>query len=106
MTVDKKRLGERIREARRAKQLTQETLAERIDVTPFYVGEIERGVKTPSLDVFVRLLEALDVSADTLLRDSVAAVEGDRVLNARLARLTPSQRATVYALVETYIAHM
>ena len=106
MSINKARLGERIREARRKKGLTQEVLAELVDVTPFYMGELERGVKTPSLDVFVRLLEALDVSADTLLRDSVAPPEGDRVLASRLERLTPAERATVYALVEAYVNHM
>ena len=106
MSINKARLGERIREARRSKGMTQEVLSELVEVTPFYMGELERGVKTPSLDVFVRLLEALDVSADTLLRDSVAPVEGDRVLASRLSHLSPTQRAAVYALVEAYMAHM
>jgi len=65
--VDKLTMGDRIRAARKKMNLTQEALAEKVDVTLYYMGEIERGVKTPSLDLFIRLVEALDVSADYLL---------------------------------------
>ena len=69
--MDKLTIGDRIRAARKEQKLTQETLAERVDVSPYYIGEIERGTKTPSLDLFIKLVEALNVSADYLLRDTV-----------------------------------
>ena len=60
--MDKLMIGDRIKAARKKLNLTQEALAERVDVTLYYMGEIERGVKTPSLDLFIRLVEVLDVS--------------------------------------------
>ena len=47
-------------------------LAEKADLSVNYVGDLERGVKTPSLDTFIRIVEALDAPADVLIRDSAA----------------------------------
>ena len=83
-------------------------MAERVDVTLYYMGEIERGIKTPSLDLFIRLVEVLDVSADYLLRDKVSMgnVYGDKRMARKLENLTPRQRAAVEALIDTYIEYL
>jgi transcriptional regulator with XRE-family HTH domain len=106
--VDKLTMGDRIKAARKKMHLTQEALAEKVDVTLFYIGEIERGVKTPSLDLFVRLIEVLDVSADYLLRDTVSTgnVYGDKRMARKLENLTPRQRAAVEALIDAYIEYL
>ena len=106
--MDKLTMGDRIRAARKKMNLTQEDLAEKVDVTLYYMGEIERGVKTPSLDLFIRLVEALDVSADYLLRDRVSTgnVYGDKRMARKLENLTPHQRSAVEALIDTYIEYL
>ena len=43
-------LGQRIREQRRKKGWTMDKLAEKADLSVNYVGDLERGVKTPRLD--------------------------------------------------------
>lgn len=106
--MDKLTMGDRIKSARKKINLTQEALAEKVDVTPFYIGELERGVKTPSLDLFIKLIEVLDVSADYLLRDkvSVGNVYGDKRMARKLENLTPRQRAALEALIDTYIEYL
>ena len=106
--MDKTTMGDRIRVARKAKQLTQEQLAEILDVTPYYMGELERGNKTPSLDLFIKLVENLNVSADYLLRDivSVGNVYGDTKMSRKLENLTPKQRVALEALIDTYIQYL
>lgn len=101
-------MGDRIREIRKKRGMTQEQLAEKIDVTLEYVSQIERGLKMPSMQVFVKLVEVLDVSADYLLRDSVSTrnLYGDKQLGARLERLTPKQRVALEALIDTYIEYL
>ena len=66
-------LGQRIREQRKEKGWTIEQFAERVDLSANYVGDLERGVKIPKLETFIRIVEVLDVSADVLIRDSVAS---------------------------------
>ena len=69
--MDKNILGSRICSARKEKKLTQEALAEKVDISLTYMGEIERGEKYPSMNVFIKLVEVLDVSADYLMRDKL-----------------------------------
>lgn len=69
--MDYKRLGERIREERRRLNLTQAQLAECIDISDTYMGAIERGERSLTLDTLVRLVNRLGVTVDYLLADSV-----------------------------------
>ena len=70
--MDLKAVGQRIKSAREAKNLTQEELAALVNLSPTHVSVIERGLKVTKLDTFVAIANALDVSADTLLIDVVA----------------------------------
>lgn len=60
-------MGARIRSRRREMGLTQEQLAEAAEVSPSFLGHIERGTRTASIDTLVRLCLALDTSADAML---------------------------------------
>ncbi|MCL2060758.1 MAG: helix-turn-helix transcriptional regulator [Oscillospiraceae bacterium] len=65
-------LGERIREERRRLRLTQSALAEQIDISDTYMGQIERGERSLTLDTLVRLANRLGVTIDYLLSDYVS----------------------------------
>ena len=69
--MDLKAVGQRIKAAREAKNLTQEELAALVNLSPTHVSVIERGLKVTKLDTFIAIANALDVSADTLLIDVV-----------------------------------
>ena len=101
-------MGDRIREARKAKGLTQEQLAEALELSVEFVGHIERGSKKPSIDVFKKIIEVLDVSADYLLRDSVSTgtLLGDNAIGRKIERLNPKQRVALEALIDTYIQYL
>ena len=75
--MDLRIVGLRIKEAREAKNLTQEDLAALVDLSPTHISVIERGLKAVKLDKFVAIANALDVSADRLLVDVVTrSVDG------------------------------
>ncbi len=57
----KQLLGARIQQLRKKRHLTQETLAEKLDITPNYLSGIERGRQSPSLDLLVKLARTLEV---------------------------------------------
>jgi transcriptional regulator with XRE-family HTH domain len=60
-------LGERIRELRKSKNLTQEALAFESDIDRSYVGGVERGERNLSFDKLCQIAHALgcDVAALT-----------------------------------------
>ena len=67
-------LGKRLREARQFRNITQEQLAEKADITRAMIGRYETTDQMPSLDTLLRISDALDVSTDFLLgrTDSIA----------------------------------
>lgn len=69
--MDLKAVGQRIKAAGEAKNLTQEELAALVNLSTTHVSVIERGLKVTKLDTFVAIANALDVSADALLIDVV-----------------------------------
>ena len=58
--MDLKAVGQRIKSAREAKNLTQEELAALVNLSPTHVSVIERGLKVTKLDTFVTIANALD----------------------------------------------
>ena len=66
----RKIIGEAIRKYRQRAALTQEKLAEKAELHPVYVGEVERGEQAVSVPALVRIAKALRVR----LRDLVAEV--------------------------------
>lgn len=69
--MDQKAIGKRIKSAREKKGLTQEQLAEQVNLSPMHISVIERGNKLPRLETLINIANVLDVSADTLLQDVV-----------------------------------
>ena len=89
--MDLKAVGLRIKEAREAKNLTQESLAAIVDLSTTHISVIERGLKTMRLDKFVAIPNALDVSADSLLSDVVTkSAEGQMNELSEAIRSLPS----------------
>jgi transcriptional regulator with XRE-family HTH domain len=59
-------LGERLRQAREARRLTLDDVAEAAEVTKGYVSKVERNQATPSVAVLVRICSVLDLSIGDL----------------------------------------
>ena len=68
-------IGLHIRKQRKTKKMTQADLAEAVGISVNYVGAIERGEKLPSLETFLAVLNALDLSADAVLSDALHIVK-------------------------------
>ncbi len=64
-------LGNKLAEARRAKNLTQEQLAEQLNVTRQAVSRWESDAAYPETEKIVRMAQILEVSCDYLLQDGV-----------------------------------
>jgi transcriptional regulator with XRE-family HTH domain len=68
-------MGERLREARRARALSLRTLAERLGVSPSLISQIETGRANPSVSTLYAIANELDVSLDELLFNDRRAPE-------------------------------
>ena len=72
MEIDYKAIGARIRRLRKNQGLTQQTLAELSHQEPSNISHIERGATKLSLPTIVNIANALGVTVDDLLCDSLA----------------------------------
>jgi transcriptional regulator with XRE-family HTH domain len=66
---DLRRLGERIREQRHAKGLTQESLAHSLDLSVAYVSLIERGGRNPPYTTVLAIARALGIAPGKIVTD-------------------------------------
>lgn len=73
MELDYQAIGIRIRRLRKAQRLTQQTLAEISNQEPSNISHIERGATKLSLPTLVSIANALEVTVDDLLCDSLPA---------------------------------
>lgn len=71
MELDYKAIGKRIKIARIQVDLTQEKLAEYVNLSPSHMSNIETGTTKVSLTTIVNIANALSVSVDDLLCDNV-----------------------------------
>ena len=70
-----KRIGSRLRARREARGLSQAKLAELVDVTPNFIGLLERGEKMPTVARLFALADVLSTKPGALLGDDAPADE-------------------------------
>ena len=64
-------LGKRIKQGRLRLDLTQYALAEEVGVSQNFLGDIERGIKAPSITTAIRLANVLNISLDVMFAESL-----------------------------------
>jgi transcriptional regulator with XRE-family HTH domain len=98
-------IGKNIRKYRLMKKLRQEDLAEKTDLTTNYIGMVERGEKIPSLETFIKIVNALGVSSDMVLTDVLETgyTVKNSMLNEKLEKLAPEDRNRIYEVIDTLV---
>ena len=86
--VDNYSIGKRLKELRREYGLSQERLALQAEITTAYLGQIERGIKNPTVVTVGRLCDALGISlAEFFSNQPTTPLENDQTLNQVLFEL-------------------
>ena len=89
-------IGEQIKLAREDAGITQEQLAEQVEVSPQYVSDLERGVVGVSIATLKRICISLQVSSDQILFGNKGTEDDHSLL---LAELTPEQKRTLTEII-------
>lgn len=106
--MNKLSIGDRIREIRKSKGLTQEHLAEKANMSVTFLGEIERNQKLPGLNIFMNIVTALDISADYILRDILPSGQqyvDDETIK-RLEKVSPKHRKIINDIIDAYLKNI
>jgi transcriptional regulator with XRE-family HTH domain len=63
-----KKIGNRIKEARNSKGLSQEEVAFRADMDRAYLSEIESGLKNLSVSVLLKICKAIEIKPEDIIK--------------------------------------
>ncbi len=103
---DKKELnieiGKRIRIARDKADITQETLAERTELSPQFISDLERGVVGVSVETLRRICTTLCVSSDEILFGNESETCLAAILD-RCSGLTQEQLAILCEIIDNFV---
>ena len=96
-------VGNNIRLFRQTRRLTQERLAELVNVSSSYIGYLERGIRAPSLDLLVRIGITLEVEPTVLFRTT--SEDTDPVLKKFNALVVGKDPIQIHFLYEVAVAY-
>lgn len=65
------RFGEKLRTLRNRQDLTLRQLSDMLGVSHSYVAKMERGEKTPNVEMVLKIARIFDVSTDVLIKDEL-----------------------------------
>ena len=107
--IDFVRMGTIIKQARINAGMTQEQLSESVDVTPAFIGHIERGERSVSLKTLFAIADKLDISFDHLLLQNVILDDTQQSIKAfeqLIKDKSPDAQKAVLDIVRTALKHI
>lgn len=93
-------MGKRIKQRRKELRLTQNVLAEKLQISNNHLSAIENGKGNASMEVFCNICIALDVTPDFLLMGEVHKNDVPGNITDMLSRCTDEELALVQHMVE------
>lgn len=87
MHIDYRQIGRYIKRARKMRSMTQEQLAEHLDVSIGYVSQVERGITKISLDLLAAIATVLDCEISFFI-DGVTMAQKNYLTDALLEQIS------------------
>lgn len=101
-----KQLGQRIRELRNERHMSQDELSFKAGISPAHLGQIERALKNPTIDTVAKIASALDVPVSSLFTmDSVSISSQSATIekiNAQLQNMTEEDQKDILRVVRIF----
>lgn len=103
MAIDYSVIGSRIKQARLAKNMTQEDLADKIDISVAFLSRVERGNSHINLKRLNQLCGLLDVSEGYLLNGASSSSENylDKEFTDLIKSVSPEKQKLIYNVAKT-----
>jgi transcriptional regulator with XRE-family HTH domain len=101
-------VGDRVREVRQARKLTQDQLAEKTGMSKGFISDLENGNRNVSSENLLRIANTLGASVDYLLKGSVDAAETTKtpvVIPPELSEAAERLKLTYTQTLELLEAH-
>ena len=98
------KIGKNIQAIRKSHGYTQEKLAEAIECSPRYIGDIEQDRSKPSYEVLVKMCNLFNIGLDEIFSEYLD-VKGKKTINSALFgfdKLKPNNQGTIIHMIEYF----
>lgn len=99
-------IGNRIRLEREKFDMTREKLAELLNLSPYFLGQIERGERKMSISTLVNISECLHISIDYLFFEQVNINTNNNVLHALINKCSEKEINVIESLIKLLLPHL
>lgn len=99
-------IGNRIRIERENFDMTREKLAELLNLSPYFLGQIERGERKMSINTLINISECLHISIDYLFFKQVNVNTNNNVLHSLINRCSEKEVSVIEALIKLILPHL
>lgn len=98
-------IGSKITELRKQKNWSQSDLAKAVDASRDIIGKYERGENSPSIEMAIKLADALDISVDYLLgKERFGKYDKETVERLQeIHNLDDGTRNTLFSIIDTFV---
>jgi len=99
------KIGNRIRIERENFDMTREKLAELLNISPNFLGQIERGERKMSISTLINISECLHISIDYLFFEE-ENIENDNVLHSLLNKCSKKEAKVIEDIIKLILPHL
>ena len=106
------KIGNRIRIEREKFDMTREYLSEILNISPYFLGQIERGERKMSINTLINLSECLHISIDYLFFEGVHTNttnninSNNDVLNSLISKCSEKELKVIEGLIKLILPHL
>ena len=101
-----KQLGQKIRDLRTERHMSQEELSFKAGISPAHLGQIERALKNPTIDTVAKIAGALDIPVAALFTmESISAVPENATvgkINAQLISMSEEEQKDILRIIRIF----
>lgn len=101
-----KQVGQRIRELRNERHMSQEELAFKSGISPAHLGQIERALKNPTIDTVSKIAAALDIPVASLFTMDAVTLPSNNVtvgkINAHLLNMSEDEQKDILRIIRIF----
>jgi len=99
-------IGNRIRIERENFDMTREKLAELLNLSPYFLGQIERGERKMSISTLIKISECLHISIDYLFFEKVNVNPNNNILHSLINRCSEKEVNVIEGLIKLLLPHL
>ena len=104
--MERNEFGTYLYKYRKKNKLTQQQLADILEITMNYCGRLERGNRTPGIDLLLRASDKLDVSIDALLgaESEYISKQAANEYVEKIQSLPRAKREQLYNVIDIFLS--